>query len=111
VERCCTIFGVGRVTILSSAAVAGPVALGIRVPVLIFPEWFFSRTTEEELATSLCHELARVRRRDFLLNLLYELIALPVSFHPAAALIKARIDQVAPESQYPWFVFQVTSSP
>jgi hypothetical protein len=37
--------------------------------------------------------MAHIRRHDFLLNLLYEVISLPLCFHPAAALIKARIAQ------------------
>jgi uncharacterized membrane protein YkoI len=39
------------------------------------------------------HELAHVSRRDYLFNLLYELIYLPLSFHPAASLIRRRINQ------------------
>ena len=62
-------------------------------PVLVLPEWFLSQASEDELSSVLGHELAHIRRRDFLLNLVYELLILPISFHPAAVLIKARIDQ------------------
>ena len=92
-QSCRIAFGLERVTILTSRAVAGPVALGDRHPVLIFPEWFFSLATEDEFACSLCHELAHVRRKDFLLNLVYEVVSLPLSFHPAMAFIKARVDR------------------
>jgi hypothetical protein len=71
----------------------GPATLGIREPVLVLPEWFLSQASEDELSSTLCHELAHIRRHDFLLNLVYELFVLPISFHPAAVLIKARIDQ------------------
>jgi beta-lactamase regulating signal transducer with metallopeptidase domain len=57
------------------------------------PEWFLSQASQDELSSTLSHELAHIRRHDFLWNLLYELMILPISFHPAAALIKARIDQ------------------
>jgi hypothetical protein len=39
------------------------------------------------------HELAHVKRRDFLLNLVHELLILPISFHPATWLIKAHIEE------------------
>ncbi len=55
VQRCCAAFGVARVTILTSGEIAGPVALGVRHPILVFPEWFFSKVTEEEVVCSMCH--------------------------------------------------------
>ncbi|PYX27439.1 MAG: hypothetical protein DMG77_19040 [Acidobacteria bacterium] len=93
VEQCHSLLGMKPVPILLSLEGKGPATLGIRNPVLIFPEWFLSQASEDELASVLGHELAHIRRHDFLLNLIYELLILPVSFHPAAALIKARIDQ------------------
>jgi hypothetical protein len=71
----------------------GPATLGIRNPVLVLPEWFLSQASADEFSSTLSHELAHIRRHDFLLNLVYEVLILPISFHPAAALIKARIDQ------------------
>jgi beta-lactamase regulating signal transducer with metallopeptidase domain len=59
----------------------------------VLPEWFSSQASKDEISSILSHELAHIRRHDFLLNLVYELLILPISFHPAAALIKARIDQ------------------
>ncbi len=84
---------VASVPLLCSAETRGPVTLGVRHPVLIFPERFFSQISLNELASAVCHEYAHIRRHDFLLNFLYELLLVPVSFHPAALLIKARIDQ------------------
>jgi hypothetical protein len=43
------------------------------------------------LTAAIGHELVHVLRRDYLLNLIYELISLPLSFHPATALVKRRI--------------------
>jgi hypothetical protein len=37
--------------------------------------------------------MAHIRRHDFALNLLYEVVAMPIRFHPGIALIKARIAQ------------------
>jgi beta-lactamase regulating signal transducer with metallopeptidase domain len=93
VEQCHSLLGMKPVPILLSLEGKGPATLGIRNPVLLLPEWFFSQASEDELSSVLGHELAHIRRHDFLLNLIYELLILPISFHPAAALIKARIDQ------------------
>jgi len=93
VERCHSLLGMKPVPILLSLEGKGPATLGIHNPVLVLPEWFFSQASEDELSSVLGHELAHIRRHDFVLNLVYELLILPISFHPAAALIKARIDQ------------------
>jgi beta-lactamase regulating signal transducer with metallopeptidase domain len=93
VEHCYASLGVKPVPILLSREGKGPATIGIRNPVLVLPEWFLSHASEDELSSTLGHELAHIRRHDFLLNLVYELLILPISFHPAAALIKARIDQ------------------
>ena len=93
IEQCHLLLGMKPVPILMSLEGKGPATLGIRDPVLVLPEWFLSQASQDELSSTLCHELAHVRRQDFLLNLVYELLLLPISFHPAAALIKIRIDQ------------------
>jgi beta-lactamase regulating signal transducer with metallopeptidase domain len=93
VEQCHSLLGVRPVPILLSLEGKGPATLGIHNPVLVLPEWFFSQASEDELSSAVGHELAHIRRYDFLLNLVYELLILPISFHPAATLIKGRIDQ------------------
>jgi hypothetical protein len=67
--------------------------LGGVLPVIILPESLFNSASTETLISALGHEMAHIRRRDFALNLIYELLCLPVAFHPAAALVKRRIDQ------------------
>src|SRR5258707_14236656 len=37
--------------------------------------------------------MAHIRRHDFSLNVLYELLFLPLSFHPAARLVRRRIGE------------------
>jgi beta-lactamase regulating signal transducer with metallopeptidase domain len=93
VERCCSSFGLQNVHIACSRELQGPVVLGVRYPALVLPEWFVANGSEEELASALCHELAHIRRRDFLLNLVYEALLLPISLHPLAWLIKKQIGQ------------------
>lgn len=60
---------------------------------LDLPEWFFSKASDEELVSAIAHELAHVRRHDFILNLVHEVLFLPISFHPAAKFIKSQIER------------------
>jgi TonB family protein len=91
--RCQTAIGVRRVQILSSASVSVPLTVGIWRPLIILPERLLSEADTDVLTSAVGHELVHVLRRDFLLNLIYELIYLPLSFHPAAALVRRKINQ------------------
>ena len=45
----------------------------------------------EDLHTVIAHEFAHMQRKDFLKNLLYQLLSLPVTYHPLLWLTRARI--------------------
>ena len=93
IQRCQTAIGVVRVRILCSPAVPVPITVGILNPVIILPEHLLQDVDEEVLTTAIGHELVHVSRRDYLANLVYEFIYLPLSFHPAVALVRRRIKQ------------------
>ncbi|HLR06773.1 MAG TPA: TonB family protein, partial [Pyrinomonadaceae bacterium] len=84
--------GVTNVGVVSSASLRAPATIGIR-PLVILPEALVRDAGAEALTAAIGHELVHVRRRDYLLNLIYEIIFLPLSFHPAAALMRRRITQ------------------
>lgn len=91
-RRCRAALGLAELPILCSGRSAAPLTLGAFRPVIILPEEMFESESAEVLTTALGHEMAHVRRRDFLVNLICELLYLPISFHPAAALVKRRIN-------------------
>src|SRR5262245_16504766 len=91
ISECQAALGISRVRILCSTSVAAPITVGIRDPLVILPERLLQETERDVLTSAIGHELVHVLRRDYLLNLLYELIALPLAFHPATALLKRRI--------------------
>jgi TonB family protein len=93
IKKCQTAIGVHRVRILGSTSVPVPVTVGIIKPVIILPEHLLRDIDAEVLTTAIGHELVHVSRRDYLANLVYELIYLPLSFHPAMALVRRRIKQ------------------
>ena len=59
---------------------------------IILPDAMFDESREDVLATAVGHEMAHIARHDFLLKLLYELLYLPLRFHPAAILIHRGIE-------------------
>jgi len=92
-RHCNDLLGLARVPILSSAQIAGPMTLGARSPVIILPESMFLDASAADMTSVFAHEMAHILRRDFLMNLIYELVSLPISFHPATKLIKRRINE------------------
>jgi TonB family protein len=90
-QRCGSAFAIPSTILAVSPEIAGPVTIGIRNAVLLMPPEFILESTQEDLAAALGHECAHLERRDFFLNLLYQLISLPISYHPAAWIIKSRV--------------------
>jgi beta-lactamase regulating signal transducer with metallopeptidase domain/predicted transcriptional regulator len=82
-----------RVEIRASTAVTVPVTTGAFDPIVILPERLLSEHSDELLTSAIGHEIIHIRRRDYAFNLVYELLYLPLSFHPCAALIRRRIRQ------------------
>jgi beta-lactamase regulating signal transducer with metallopeptidase domain len=76
-------------TLFRYADVAGPFTFGVRRPVVLFPQWL----ERKDRRAAMRHEVAHIRRHDFLLNAIYEFLLVPLAFHPAGAFIKSRIDQ------------------
>ncbi len=73
-----------------SGEVSSPMIVGGRAPVLLLPEGF-ARHTENEIRAALCHELAHIQRRDYLLNVACQVAALPLAWHPAVDWVQQRI--------------------
>jgi beta-lactamase regulating signal transducer with metallopeptidase domain len=92
-NHCRQALGVGDVSLLCSPSVRAPITLGWRKPAIILPAQLASGASPELLIAALGHEMTHIRRRDYAWNILYELLLLPISFHPAAALVKRRINE------------------
>jgi TonB family protein len=82
-------FGLAEVELRFSGRVRGPVTAGSAV---IRPESLLENPSEDLLTTAIGHEMAHIARKDFAFSLLYEVLYLPVSFHPAAWLIHRKIE-------------------
>jgi beta-lactamase regulating signal transducer with metallopeptidase domain/uncharacterized membrane protein YkoI len=93
IAKCRQAIGVTRVQVVCSTTVPVPITAGVWKPVIILPERLLKEADEEILLSAIGHELVHVARRDYILNLVYELLYLPLSFHPAAAVLRRRIRQ------------------
>ena len=82
--------GVELPRLRESCAVSSPMVVGVVAPVLLLPEGF-GRHTDDEVRAALCHELAHVKRRDYLVNLICQVAALPVAWHPVTYGVQQRI--------------------
>jgi beta-lactamase regulating signal transducer with metallopeptidase domain len=91
VSRCRAAFACGRAEILETPEVSGPATLGSSRPLILLPPRFFAGVSADEATSALGHEMAHVRRRDYAVNLLSELLLLPIAFHPAARSIRRRL--------------------
>src|SRR3569832_745377 len=81
----------GSVRVFRSETLPVPVTTGLFHPVIILPETLLREGNVELLASAIGHEFVHVARKDYLLNLMYELLFIPISFHPAAAFLRRRV--------------------
>jgi TonB family protein len=82
---------IGEVAIAASTCIRCPVTIGLTRKLLLLPATMVADLPQADLRTVIAHEFAHMRRNDFLKNLVYELLALPVSYHPALWLTRERI--------------------
>jgi beta-lactamase regulating signal transducer with metallopeptidase domain len=93
IAKCQSSIGSRRVQILCSDSVPVPITFGLFQPLIILPEHLLRERNADLLTSAIGHEIIHVARRDYILNLIYELIYLPLSFNPAAAVLSRRIKQ------------------
>jgi beta-lactamase regulating signal transducer with metallopeptidase domain len=91
--RCLEALDLHDVELLSSVSLSSPVMTGIRRKTIILPEPLFAETSEDVLTTAIGHEMAHVARNDFGWKLVYELLRAPISFHPAAWIVRREIER------------------
>jgi beta-lactamase regulating signal transducer with metallopeptidase domain len=82
-----------RVVLLESTAIDDPVTLGVFHPAIILPSKVIPALDEQDLTAILAHEYGHIRRKDFLVHLSCQLIALPVAWHPGIQYLMSKISQ------------------
>jgi TonB family protein len=90
-DQCLNRFGISGITLAASCSISGPVTMGFLRKIVLLPVDMISRLPEAEIHAVIAHEFAHIRRNDFAKNLVYELLGLPVSYHPLFRLTRKRI--------------------
>lgn len=79
------------VTLLESMRVDVPTVIGWLKPVVLLPASALAGLTPHQLEAILAHELAHIRRHDYLVNLLQTLVETLLFYHPAVWWLSSRI--------------------
>ncbi len=93
INKCENDLATPPIRVMRSETLPVPVTMGIAQPVIILPDALLREGNTELLTSAIGHEFIHIARRDYLFNFIYELLYLPISFHPAAALLRRRIKQ------------------
>ena len=82
-ERTATKLNLNRtVKLVESTLVATPIVVGWLRPMILLPVSAMTGLSEKDLAALLAHELAHVRRHDYLVNLLQTVVETMMYYHP-----------------------------
>jgi beta-lactamase regulating signal transducer with metallopeptidase domain len=79
------------VRILNTGAAEVPATLGWLRPVVLLPVSAFTALTPEQIELLIAHELAHVRRHDYLVNLVQTAVETVLFYHPAVWWLSGRI--------------------
>lgn len=91
-KRLCQQLRIARpVRLLESAMVQVPTAIGWLRPVILIPVGALNGLNPQQLEAIIAHELAHIRRHDYLVNLLQAVIETLLFYHPAVWWVSRQI--------------------
>ena len=93
-----------------SEHVSSPITFGFFKPIVLVPAWFFTGMDADQCEAVLLHELAHIRRHDYLANILQIMIKTVFFYHPAVQYISKSVD-IDREHACDDFAVQMTSNP
>jgi beta-lactamase regulating signal transducer with metallopeptidase domain len=79
------------VTLLESRLVDVPTVIGFLEPVVLLPAAALAGLSAQQIEAILAHELAHIRRHDYVVNLLQTLVETVLFYHPAVWWVSRRI--------------------
>jgi bla regulator protein BlaR1 len=80
-----------KVQLIESALVKIPVVIGYLKPLVIVPIGILTLIPYNQLEAILAHELAHIKRHDFLINILQSVVEILFFYHPVIYLISNRM--------------------
>ncbi|PIQ48035.1 MAG: hypothetical protein COW03_12540 [Cytophagales bacterium CG12_big_fil_rev_8_21_14_0_65_40_12] len=82
----------GKVLLKQSEAVSSPLVMGVLKPMIIFPLGLIQALPTEQIEAILLHELAHIKRNDFLINIVINVLQVVYFYHPAFWWLNAQLD-------------------
>lgn len=79
------------ITLMESALVEVPTVIGWLRPMILLPTSFLTGLSPDQVESILVHELAHIRRHDFVVNLVQTTIEVLLFYHPAVWWLSNRI--------------------
>lgn len=79
------------VSVAESASINAPVVIGYFKPVILLPLGMVSGLTTEQLETIFLHELAHIRRHDYLINVIQSMFETVFFFNPFVRILSNEI--------------------
>ena len=89
------------ITLLESTLVEVPTVIGCLKPVVLLPASALGALSPQQLEAILAHELAHIRRHDYLVNLLQTLVETVLFYHPAVWWVSRRIREATRSGVHP----------
>lgn len=95
--------GIGRkVQVFLSEKVGSPLTLGFLKPVILVPVASINHLTTEQLEAVLLHELAHIRRFDYLVNILLSVVEIALFFNPFTQMLRKTVGKERENSCDDW---------
>lgn len=82
-----------RVELFISDHIQSPMTLGFFKPIVLVPGSFFTGLPTAQIEAILLHEIAHIRRHDYLINLMQLMVKTVFFYHPAIHYISRQIDE------------------
>jgi Zn-dependent protease with chaperone function len=82
-----------QVRLLISSKIQEPLTMGFLRPVILIPASLLSNLPPEQIEAILLHELAHIRRADYVVNLLLSIVEILFFYHPAYWWISRQVKQ------------------
>ena len=91
-DSCVALSGIARIKLMSSSTLGGPATVTWGSPIVLLPTELHDEQASDMTAVFL-HELAHVRRKDFLFNIFIEMFSVLIFYHPAFHWIRRRVQE------------------
>lgn len=80
-----------RVRLMSSSMVSAPAVIGYLRPMVLVPVAFLTGLPAEQIIPILTHEMAHIRRKDYLACILQSIVEVALFYHPAVWWISSQV--------------------